>query len=197
MKVTFYSNFLTHHQLPFCLDMVSILGDDFKFVSSMPITEERRKLGFKDLNSSYDFVVRAYEDKEQYTKALELGNESDVVIIGSTGDEFIKERLKADKLTFRYRSRVFLEPPIKTLLNKNLRKTIYERHIKYKNNKNLYLLTSNGYGAKDFNKLGLYKDKVYRWGYFPETNYYNIDDLIDSKEKNEVLIFYGLLDLYL
>lgn len=50
MKVTFYSNFLTHHQLSFCLEMKKILGDNFKFVSTMKIFKWRLDLGFKDLD---------------------------------------------------------------------------------------------------------------------------------------------------
>lgn len=35
MKVVFISNFLTHHQVPFCLEMQKRLGDDFKFISTV------------------------------------------------------------------------------------------------------------------------------------------------------------------
>ena len=142
MKVTFYSNFLTHHQVPFCLEMQKRLGDDFKFVSTMKIFQWRLDLGFKDLDQEYDFVVRAYENKESYEEAKKLALESDVVIIGSTTDELIEERLKQDKLTFRYRSRIFLfiDGFFKTIFNKEKLNLLYTRHIKYKKNKNLYLL---------------------------------------------------------
>lgn len=187
MKVTFYSNFLTHHQVPFCLEMQKRLGDDFKFVSTVKVFQWRLDMGFKDLDKEYDFVVRAYENDEQYNEATKLALDSDVVIIGSTTDELIEERLKQDKLTFRYRSRIFLflDGFIKTIFNKEKLNLLYTRHIKYRKNKNLYLLTASGYGANDFNLLGLYKDKIYKWGYFLETNHYNIDELIDKKEQNE------------
>lgn len=64
-------------------------------------------------------------------------------------------------------------------------KLFYNRHIKYRKNKNLHLLCANAYGAKDFNSLGLYKGKTYKWGYFLETNHYDIDKLIQDKEDNE------------
>lgn len=64
-------------------------------------------------------------------------------------------------------------------------KLFYDRHIKYRKNKNLYLLCASGYGANDFNFFGLYKDKIYKWGYFLKTNEYNIEELINRKEKNE------------
>ena len=187
MKVTFYSNFLTHHQVPFCLEMQKRLGDDFKFVSTVKIFQWRLDLGFEDLDQKYDFVVRAYESEEEREKAKKLAIESDVVMIGSTTDELIEERLKQDKLTFRYRARVFIFPDgiWKILSDKEKLKLFYNRHIKYRKNKNLHLLCANAYGAKDFNSLGLYKNKTYKWGYFLETNKYNIDELIEAKEKNE------------
>ncbi len=187
MKVTFYSNFLTHHQVPFCLEMQKRLGDDFKFVSTMKIFQWRLNMGFKDLDQEYDFVVRAYESKQSYDNAKELAMKSDVVIIGSTTDELIEERLKQDKLTFRYRARVFifLDGFFKTIFNKEKMQLFYNRHIKYKKNKNLYMLCANAYGANDFNLLKLYKDKIYKWGYFLETHKYDIDELLDKKAKNE------------
>lgn len=187
MKVTFYSNFLTHHQVPFCLEMQKRLGDDFKFVSTVKIFQWRLDLGFEDLDQKYDFVVRSYESEEAREEAKKLAIDSDVVIIGSTTDDLIKERLKQDKLTFRYRARVFIFPDgiWKGLFGKGKLKLFYQRHIKYRKNKNLHLLCANAYGAKDFNSLGLYKNKTYKWGYFLETNYYNIDELIASKENNE------------
>lgn len=66
MKVTFVSNFLTHHQLPFCLEMVKKYKDDFKFVATIKITQERLNLGYKDMDYDYDFLVRAYENEESY-----------------------------------------------------------------------------------------------------------------------------------
>ena len=187
MKVTFYSNFLTHHQVPFCLEMQKRLGDDFKFVSTMKIFQWRLDLGFEDLDQKYDFVVRAYENEEEKEKAKKLALESDVVMIGSTTDELIEERLKQDKLTFRYRARVFIFPDgfFNTVFDKKKMALFYNRHIKYRKNKNLHLLCANAYGAKDFNSLGLYKNKTYKWGYFLETNKYDIDKLIEEKENNE------------
>lgn len=184
MKVIFISNFLTHHQLPFCLEMVERYGDDFKFISTIKIFEERLKLGYKDLDYDYNFVVRAYESEEEYNKVLKLTLESDIVIMGSTSDIYLQERLKQDKLIFRYRERIF-QNGLKTIFDKEKMKNIYERHLKYRNNKNLYMLCASGYGANDFYKLGVYKDKIYKWGYFPVFKSYDAEKLVEEKEKNE------------
>lgn len=187
MKVVFISNFLTHHQVPFCLEMQKRLGDDFKFISTVKIFQWRLDLGFQDLDSEYDFVVKAYENEETYQKAKKLALESDIVIIGSTTDDLIEERLKQDKLTFRYRARIFIFPDgfFKTIFNKEKMKLYYQRHIKYRKNKNLHLLCANAYGANDFGLFGLYKNKIYKWGYFLEANEYDIDKLIEKKEENK------------
>lgn len=187
MKVTFYSCFLTHHQVPFCLEMQKRLGDDFKFVSNSKIAQWRLDLGFKDLDKEYDFVIRSYESKEEWEKAKKIADESDIVIIGSTSDELIEDRLKQDKITFRYRSRIWLftDGFWRTIFNKEKIKLLYQRHLKYKKNKNLYLLCASGYGAKDFGSLGLYKNKMYKWGYFLQINKYDIDNLIEQKENNQ------------
>ena len=99
MKITFFSNYVNHHQIPFCKEMKKLIGNDFKFVATTKVPEERIKLGYKDLNNEYDFVVRAYEDEE---KAYKLGDESDIVIIGSAPMKYIKKRLHHNKIIIRY-----------------------------------------------------------------------------------------------
>ena len=39
MKIAFFSNFLNHHQLPFCQEMIKILNDDFIFIATEPILD--------------------------------------------------------------------------------------------------------------------------------------------------------------
>ena len=41
MKVVFVSNYLTHHQLPFCHAMNAKLGSDFCFIETEEMTQER------------------------------------------------------------------------------------------------------------------------------------------------------------
>lgn len=60
-------------------------------------------------------------------------------------------------------------------------KNIIERHIKYKKNKNLYMLCASAYGANDFYKIKRYINKIYKWGYFPETRLYDIKTFINKK----------------
>lgn len=190
MKITFYSNFLTHHQLPFCLEMYKKYGEDFKFVSMEKINQERISLGYKDMDNDYPFVLKAYESKEKYNEATKLAVDSDIVIAGSTPtDDYIKERLKQDKITFRYYTRIFYNGVLSIFDFENSKK-VYDRHLKYKKNKNLYLLCASSYGPNDFNELGMYKNKCFKWGYFPETKIYNVEDLLKQKENEKIEIIW-------
>lgn len=44
MKVTFFSSVLNHHQIEFCDEMYTKLGNGFKFVSTMEMEEQRKNL---------------------------------------------------------------------------------------------------------------------------------------------------------
>ena len=164
MKMTFYSNYLSDHQIPFCHAMSKLL--DFYFVATTPMDAERLKLGFKDTNSAFPYVVRAYETDESYNLAVELGMSSDVVLIGSAPDTFICERMKHNKLTFRYCERFF----------KNSRWRIFDPRVfigHYKKDfslrhKQLYMLCASAYTASDCRFIHSYPHKTYKWGYFPE-----------------------------
>ena len=179
MKVTFYSNFLNHHQLPFCKEMVKILGDNFKFVATEKIPDDRIKLGYDDMNDKYNFVVKDYENKEE---ALRLARESDIIIIGSAPNTYMQVAIKSGKLCFRYSERIH---------RTGFKLKIWASLIKnftFKEYKNVYLLCSSAYTSMDFAKSFAYYNKAYKWGYFPEViPYKDINKLIDDKEKNSIL----------
>lgn len=181
MKITFFSNFLNHHQLPFCNEMYKILGKDFKFVATEPIHQERLNMGYSDMSTMYPFTLNTYSDVKSFEKALMLGSESDVVIIGSAPSIFIKNRLKDNKLTFYYAERIFKEGRRK-LLNPRLFLSLIKNHTLHKD-KNLYMLCASAYTSADFSLVGAYLDKVYKWGYFPEVKEHNIDELIIKKNR--------------
>jgi hypothetical protein len=115
MNIIYISNYLNHHQLPISKEMIYLIDDKYKFVATSYFNKKRLTLGYKDMNYSYDFVVRSYENEEE---AYRLGNDSDVVIIGSAPKKYIKERLKKNRLTFAYSERLFKKLDYKVLLKK-------------------------------------------------------------------------------
>lgn len=147
MTVTFFSNFLLLHQTPFCEAMVKLLGKGFKFIATERIPADRLAMGYEDMSHAVDYAVNTYESKEAMNEAMRLGAESDVVIIGSAPNIFIRERLKANKLTFRYSERYFKQ---------GLWRILDPRVLKYRflndfrnRNKQLYMLCASAYTASD------------------------------------------------
>lgn len=184
MKITFFSNHLTHHQLPLCEELYKTENIEFFFVADLPLPAERLTLGYEDLNAKYPFVICAYKGEEYEKKAYELANESDVVIAGSNSEKYISKRLKEKKLIFCYSERI-MKTPIRGL--SFLKYTIAQRHI-FARKPSVYLLAASAFASLDYNKFGLFKNKSYKWGYFPEVyKYDSIDTLIDQKEKNSIL----------
>lgn len=188
MKVTFFSNFLNHHQLPFCKEMYNLLGENFKFVATETIHEERLKMGYRDMSKEYPFSINTYDDETFYNQALDLGQNSDVVIIGSAPDKFISKRLSENRLTFRYSERIFKEGQL-SILRPKVMGSIIKNHTIY-SRKNLYMLSSSAYTPIDYALAGAYIGKSYKWGYFPETKVYNVDELLELKENKEIEILW-------
>ena len=184
--VTFFSNFLLHHQTPFCEAMVRILGDKFVFVATEKIPQERLYMGYSDLSHQVNYTLNSYEGEENYKKALELGINSDVVIIGSAPNVFIEERLKQNKLTFRYCERYFKEGKWR-ILDPRVFISHYKRDFKYRN-KNLYMLCASAYTAPDCRFIFSYPNKTYKWGYFPPVKRYDdIKEIIKLKHPDSIL----------
>ena len=108
MKIVFFSNFLNHHQLPLCLELAKRCNNEFTFVATEKIPQERLDMQYEDMNEEYSFVLRSYESEEANNKALCLAEEADIAIIGSAPEYFIEKRLKdKNKLTFRFCERSF------------------------------------------------------------------------------------------
>lgn len=183
MKVTFFSNFLNHHQLPFSMEMTKHLGENFCFVETEPIEQERLDMGYEDMGEKYTFVLKSYKNDECYRLALKKGYESDVVIIGSAPEIFIQERLKDNKVTFRYTERILKEGLVR-ILDPRVSYGVWKQNTRYKK-KNMFLLCASAYTSYDMHLFGAYPGKMYKWGYFPEVKHYNIDDLLKKKKENK------------
>lgn len=186
---TFFSNFLNHHQLPFCLEMNRRLGDGFRFVATEPIHQERFAMGYADMNKAYPFVLRSYEDTKALREALRLGNESDVVIIGSAPELFVEKRISENKLTFRYSERIFKKGRWRILSPRTIM-LLFGHHMRFQN-KRLYMLCASAYTAGDFAMVGAYRGKCYKWGYFPEVREFDFAVLMASKYKARLSILWA------
>lgn len=183
MKVTFFSNFLNHHQLPFCLAMDRLTTGNFTFVATSEVPQERLSLGYTDMNGKYPFVLQTQNSIENTQKALQLALESDVVISGSAPDKFIIKRLKKGRITFKYSERLYK----KGLNIHTFPRALavgWLRHGRFQKYP-LYMLCASAFTTVDCTTFGHYVGRTYKWGYFPDVKCQNHDALFDRKRENK------------
>lgn len=169
MKITFLTNLVNHHQIPLADEFYKIIGEDYTYVAFESLPDWLKKGGYSEIERPY--ILRVYQDESFVQKVKYLIDISDVVIFGSVPDEYVIDRIKASKLTFRYSERWFKSRPW-FLSGPRAWKFFFMNHIRFKN-KPLYMLAASAYTANDVYAIGAYKDKVYKWGYFtaiPEKN---------------------------
>lgn len=181
--ITFFSNFINSHQIPFCNAMYEKTNGEFRFVATEPIWQERLNLGFQDESDKYPYVIKAFECPENHKEAIRLGASSDVAIIGSAPDEFIEDRLRENKLTFRYCERFFKQGKWR-ILDPRVLWHHYTMNFRYRN-KALYMLCASAYTATDCQFIHSYKGKTYKWGYFPRVKVRSWEELSKCKQVNE------------
>lgn len=182
MKFVFVSNYFNHHQRPFCEKMYELLSDDFVFISTSVMRDERRKLGYTEGNYP-KYVLLSYENEEKRQEANYLINEADVVIAGSCPNDMLVKRIRNGKLLFRYSERPYKKEA--SVLKKIYHAFLFRQKNLWKNN--IYMLCAGEYTAIDYKSLFMYKNRTYKWGYFPETKEHNIDKLLSEKKKNVLL----------
>lgn len=183
MTITFFSNFLNDHQLPLCLALQNKVGKgNFHFVACEKIDPDRIKLGFKDMNQMYDFVVKSYESTSSLLMAQDLMLHCDIVIIGTSKQMPTNQRLKEGKLTFRYNERILKRGDI-YWFDPRIQHSAYIQWGKHRKH-NLYELCASAYTARDLSLFGFPKNKCFKWGYFPIVKRYeDIDNLIRKKQE--------------
>lgn len=182
MKVVFISNSFNHHQKPFSDAMYSRIGKSYCFIETRPIRKERLEMGWGK-EEKPDYVKQNYVSADAQKVCQELIDDADIVIHAhsSAPDELIRNRVKANKLTFVYSERIYkagcacYKLPWHSLLN-------YRRGYM---RPNVYLLCASAYSARDFAKTLSFIGRTFKWGYFPKTKQYDLDALFRLKREKE------------
>lgn len=179
MRVTFVSNYINHHQIPFCTAMYQKLGQEYCFIQTEPMEAERVQMGWGADFSALPWLRLYYEQPEACQKLIA---ESDVVLFGGVDDEtYITKRLQDGKLTVRLSERIYKSGQWKAISPAGLKKK-YTDHTQYRK-KEVYLLCCGGYVASDFHIVRAYPGKMFRWGYFPAFQKQDIDALMQAKKE--------------
>ncbi|MBD5551892.1 MAG: glycosyltransferase family 4 protein [Lachnospiraceae bacterium] len=187
MRLTFVSNYINHHQIPVSNELYRLLGDEYAFIQTEPIEEERLQMGWQDMSGSLPYLKLFYE-KPEYCKKLIL--DSDVVVFGGTDEEsYIQPRLAAEKLVLRCSERIYKSGQWKAVSPRGLKKK-YEDHTRYRRAQ-VYLMCAGGYVASDFHLVHAYPDKMLKWGYFPETKHYDKEKLVTKHREGNVSLLWA------
>ena len=179
MKILFLSNYYNHHQAPFSQAMARKEGMEYTFVQTQQMSAERRALGYG--TELPDFVQ---DCSGGCISCAESIVDADAVIAGSAPEGLLRERIRQGKLLLRYAER-----PLKQGLElpKYLPRLL-RWHQRNPMGKPIYLLCASGYTAGDYRKFGLFRNRTYRWGYFPQTHRYEDPvALLQKKDPTHIL----------
>lgn len=183
MTITFISNYINHHQIPFCNACFERLKDDFRFIQTQPMEQERIDMGWNTDAVKLPYVLCLYEEEEACRKLI---MDSDILIAGWSGrEDLILERLQKGKPVIRISERLYREGQWKAVSPKGLLQK-YKEHTRYRKAK-AYLLCAGAYVPSDFHLVRAYPGKMYRFGYFPETVHYSEEQWEKLKPSDGIL----------
>lgn len=197
IKIVFVSNYFNHHEKSFCDELSKLPGIEFTFIQTMQMDEERIRLGWGIDVSSVSYVSCSYGNGNEYEEALKLCAEADVLILGSAPDEFVKERVNSNKLTFYYAERLFRKGLWHMLYPPTFWRVL-KRFILPGNKTNFYMLCASGYTALDCYKINAFRNKYFKWGHFIEIKPYEqaqriLQDKIINQAKPVSILWAGRL----
>lgn len=188
-RFVFVSNYINHHQIPFCNAMNERLGGAFVFIQTEPMEEERVRMGWQE-QTRLLYVKCFYEEPET---CRELILNAPMVLFGGVDDEsYIQERLLNGSPVIRYSERLYKEGQWKAVSPRGLLKK-YHDHTRYRK-KPIYLLCAGAYVPSDFHIVRAYPGKMLKWGYFPETRHYDVEQLMQNKKTHDILWAARFLD---
>ena len=176
MKVTMISNYINHHQIPFSQALYEKLEEEYRFIQTEPMEEERIRMGWGLEVDTLPYLVFLDRQPEYVRQLIE---ESDLLLIGWTRrEDLFVERLNSGKLTIRISERLYREGQWKAVSPRGLLQK-YKEHTRYRK-KQVYLLCAGAYVASDFSLIGAYPGKRFKFGYFPETRAYSKKQLEEN-----------------
>ncbi|MCB7320079.1 glycosyltransferase family 4 protein [Lacrimispora sp. 210928-DFI.3.58] len=187
MRIAYFSSVLNHHQIELCDCLYKLHGVDFVFVSTMDIEQQRIDLGYKLYDRPYNLMMHTSSNlKEQ---AEELFQNADVVIVGVFLEEWLQKRLKANKITFLYKERLFKEKPSQYW---KIRCQLFVMREYWPHRKKaFYMLAASAFASVDYASLGVFKGKSFAWGYFPPMIQYTEEQIVKNKKNSVIYIFWA------
>lgn len=163
MKLVFYSLVLNHHQAILADTLHSVLGRNYTFVETVSINDNK---GAIEDYSGRPYLLQAWKSKVAWERAMELAQTADVCVFsGVQSLPFQRERLKRGLLSFDMSER-WLKRGFVNLFSTAIFKMFLAYYMGGWKHKPLYKLCCSAFAADDHRKLGMYRDRCFKWGYF-------------------------------
>lgn len=181
MRVIFLSSRLTQHQIPFCNAMLERC-ESFSFVQMVNTGESWEGKGGRLFRKDYPYLIMYNEDRESVH--CELRN-ADAIIVSAPYHGVIDKETFRQTPVFVYLERFYhknesaLLQRLKIRFGSVIHHGIYQKY-------HPTLLCASGFCAQDAKRLGLYRNRCVRWGYFPECKEYDIQSLMKKKTEGHV-----------
>lgn len=174
--IVFISTFISPHVKPFCDYIYEKTNGEFRYIQTMKLTEERKALGY-GYDEKIPYLIDCTDDA---ICVKDLIDTAECVIInpGSADVGLVRKRIKNNLITFFMTERVFKRGIIKLADPKFWKQA---KVVWASRRKNLYLLCMGSFVGKDFRLFGFCKNKIYRFGYFPEIFHKDFEKSVNEK----------------
>lgn len=189
MKVLYAGKNINHHQVPFVLSLMNLLGkDNVRYASLKMIEKERLSMGFEQYSGQW--LIDINQDYDLFQK---WWYESDVVITNVRDFySLIDKRINQKGLVFFTSERWFKEPEG---LLRLLHPKILNLLIKFKrmsSSSYLYYLPQGFFAYKDLSQFGIFKGKSFNFGYLtPKDSFAIIDSNYNRLPLNKINILWA------
>ena len=181
MKIVFWSNIYTRHQESLSLALNSLV-DQYVFIAEADRGRSFETLG-KEAGHEPSFVWHAASDNR--AKLIRwVRQNADMVILGVPAPDLVRACRKRKLLLFRYSERPFKKEPTRTgMLLRAIRWRMWNPpRIP------IYLLCAGACVADDYRKIGMFRNRTYKWGYFSEYRRKDtIETLMSEKDPRQIL----------
>lgn len=166
MKIVFLSNYFNHHQKPLS-DALYRLCDEYHFIATGSMSEERKAFGYEQLTAPYVLDYSSMQSREKQG-IEELIVRADAVIAGSCPESLLRKRKHAKKLIFRYSER-----PVKAREYLKFLPRLVKWNFRSPRRLPIFLLSASAYAPYEYSKFFLFKNRAFKWGYFTEIKRYS------------------------
>ena len=181
MRLTFYLPLLNHHQACLADALYDVLGSNFKFVE---LNREYESKGATEDYSTRPYLLRPWLSQTQMDEAELLLFDSDVCVFASyEALPYLIKRAQTGKVSFDISER-WLKKGWWNILSPRLLKMAF-CYYRFCRKQPLYKLCASAFAADDFKRLGMFKNRCYRWGYFTY-----VPDSINIKDRGHLNIMW-------